>query len=237
MNRNADIEAIDQDGYAIVPHVLTPELIRSVLSDLENAIAHEAVSQRAGKAFGIRNLLNVIPAAAALARSERLRLLVEPILGRNARIVRGVFFDKNRTANWKVAWHQDLTIAVGRRVETEGYSSWSTKAGITHVQPPVSVLEKMLAVRVHLDDTDVSNGALHVIPGSHKHGRLTARDIQSWKEHHQVIACPVATGGAMLMKPLLLHASSMASNPEHRRVLHFEYSSSDLHGELAWYDA
>jgi len=237
MTMYADIEAIERDGYAIVPHVLKPEAVQSVLDDLENVVAHEAVSQRAGKAFGIRNLLQVIPAAAALARSERLRSLVEPILGCKARIVRGVFFDKNLTANWKVAWHQDLTIAVGRQVETDGYVSWSTKAGITHVQPPVSVLEKMLALRVHLDDTAESNGALHVIPGSHKHGRLTAQDIQSWKEHHQIITCPVAKGGVMLMKPLLLHASSKASHPEHRRVLHFEYSSSDLPGELAWYDA
>lgn len=48
--------------------------------------------------------------------------------------------------------------------------------------------------------------------------------------------CLVARGGAMLMRPLLLHSSSTALNPGHRRVLHFEYSSIDLPGGLKWFE-
>ncbi|MGE8292195.1 MAG: phytanoyl-CoA dioxygenase, partial [Sphingobacterium sp.] len=32
--------------------------------------------------------------------------------------------------------------------------------------------------------------------------------------------CPVAEGGIMIMKPLLLHSSKRTSNNKHRRVIH-----------------
>ena len=95
----------------------------------------------------------------------------------------------------------------------------------------------MLTLRIHLDDPDESNGALQVLPGSHEGGRLNSEAIQAWKEKHEPVICPVAKGGVMLMRPLLLHASSAAKHPTNRRVLHFEYSSSDLPSGLSWYDA
>ena len=150
--------------------------------------------------------------------------------------MRGVYLDKHKDANWKVAWHQDLTIAVRQRKEVEGYGPWSIKVGIQHVQPPVAVLEKMLAVRVHLDDTDESNGALRVIPGSHRHGRLNSEDIQDWKASSTPVSCAVKRGGVMLLRPLLLHASSLAFAPGHRRVLHFEYAAGELGSGLEWYE-
>jgi hypothetical protein len=82
------------------------------------------------------------------------------VLRSGARVVRGIYFDKHKEANWKVAWHQDLTIAVHERADIDGYGSWSMKAGIPHVQPPVFVLQSMLTLRLHMDHTDESNGAL-----------------------------------------------------------------------------
>jgi hypothetical protein len=75
-------------------------------------------------------------------------------------------------ANWKVPWHQDVTIAVQERVEAEGFGPWSIKADVLHVQPPGEVLEHMISVRLHLDNCGEKNGALRVIPGSHLQGRI-----------------------------------------------------------------
>ena len=233
---NGFVEAVERDGYAIIPDCIDTEMIGSLIAELEKVRADEAISQRAGRAFGIRNLLNVLPMARALARSPKTLPLVEAVLGDGARVVRGVYFDKHRDANWKVVWHQDITIAVRERLEVEGFGPWSLKAGITHVQPPVSVLRQMIALRVHLDDTDEANGALQVLPGSHVYGRLSTDEIKPLKEQGRAVACPVPRGGVMLMRPLLLHASSAARSPRHRRVLHFEYSASDLPGGLSWYD-
>src|SRR5262245_7189469 len=85
---------------------------------------------------------------------------VEPILGPGAFVVRGLFFDKTPRANWKVSWHQDLTIAVRVRIEAPGFGPWSLKAGVVHVQPPAEILERMATVRLHLDDCSESNGPL-----------------------------------------------------------------------------
>lgn len=232
----AHIEEIDQEGFLVIQDGIDVETIDALLGEIENAKVAEFASSRSGKVFGLRNLLNVLPAARELANSAFMRSLFEPLLGNNAKVVRAIYFDKHKEANWKVAWHQDLTIAVRQRSNVAGFGAWSMKAGIPHVQPPVSVLENMLTLRLHLDHTDEANGALRVLPGSHKHGRLSARQIQSWQERDEIVTCEVAKGGAMLMRPLLLHASSAAKNPRHRRVLHFEYSASDLPDGLEWFD-
>ncbi|MDE1176693.1 MAG: hypothetical protein PW789_08795 [Edaphobacter sp.] len=52
------------------------------------------------------------------------------ILGDEAFPVRGILFDKQDGANWKVPWHQDVTIAVREHVEADGYGPWSMKAGL-----------------------------------------------------------------------------------------------------------
>jgi ectoine hydroxylase-related dioxygenase (phytanoyl-CoA dioxygenase family) len=236
-NANDLAGKIKRDGFAVIENVIDEEAVNQLLTEFRNLKADLAFNQRAGKAFGIRNLLNVLPPARALANSAHLRALVEPVLGLEARVVRGIYFDKHRAANWKVAWHQDLTIAVRDQIEAEGYGPWSEKAGIPHVQPPVAVLEDMLTLRLHLDNTDESNGALRVIPGSHTYGRLDAQEIQWWKEQQGISTCSVHKGGVMLMRPLLLHASSASTNPSHRRVLHFEYYSVDLPRGMEWYDA
>lgn len=70
--------------------------------------------------------------------------------------------------------------------------------------------------------------------GSHRDGRLTAPEIQRQRAQIVSIACPVPSGGALLMRPLLLHASSASRSPRHRRVIHLEYAAGPLPGGLRW---
>jgi hypothetical protein len=46
----------------------------------------------------------------------------------------------------------------------------------------------------------------------------------------------VKSGGAVVMRPLLLHSSTTAATPRHRRVLHFEYAAVDLPRGLKWFE-
>ena len=109
------------------------------------------------------------------------------------------------------------------------------KAGVPHEQPPISVLEKMSSIRIHLDQTDEANGALRVIPGSHRFGHLSPSLIRQLITAEAPTVCPVNAGGALLMKPLLLHSSLSCKTPVHRRVLHIEFSADRLPGGLEWY--
>jgi ectoine hydroxylase-related dioxygenase (phytanoyl-CoA dioxygenase family) len=145
------------------------------------------------------------------------------------------FFDKTPESNWRVPWHQDLAIAVAERIETPGFTGWSVKDGVTHAHPPQRILENMVTVRLHLDDCNLNNGALKVISNSHLEGKLNAARIAQLTQN-KIITCEIPKGGALLMRPLLLHSSSPAKNPLHRRVLHIEYAASELPNGLRWFE-
>jgi len=231
--RHGFSEAIERDGFAIAPRVFPAESIAAVLEQFKDVPRSESTRRRGQSDFGIRNLLEVVPYVRQVADSPSIRSLAESIAGVGARVVRAIFFDKTAEANWKVAWHQDLTIAVSQRIEVPGFSSWSSKANVAHVQPPTSILEQLLTLRLHLDAADEQTGALKVIPGSHKHGRLSADEIEQFKQTAKPVTCAVEEGDVLLMRPLLLHASS-ASTAVHRRVIHLEFSSTALPGGLEW---
>lgn len=183
----------------------------------------------------MRNLLANSECTRALALRPEVREIAECVLGAGCFATKATLFDKTPGANWKVAWHQDLTIAVDRRCDLPGFVPWSVKAGVVHVQPPVEILQSMLAVRVHLDECDPDNGPLRVLPGSHNSGRLEPDEIEQWKQHVGAVDCPVACGGILAFRPLLLHASSPAKRPGHRRVVHLEFAKDDLPPGLEWH--
>jgi ectoine hydroxylase-related dioxygenase (phytanoyl-CoA dioxygenase family) len=185
----------------------------------------------------MRDLLRAIPAVRRLAGSALVLDLVDSVLGPGSFAVRGLLFDKTMAANWSVPWHQDLTIAVRTRVDSPGFGPWNVKVGIPHVRPPVEVLQAMLTVRLHLDDCQAGQGPLRVLPGSHSGGKLGAEATRDWLERQSAVSCLVGKGGVVLMRPLLLHASSAATDPSRRRVIHLEYATRPLPGGVAWFEA
>jgi len=225
------LERVAADGFAIVPNVIGTDETAALLAAVESAKDGSSIAGRGG----VRNLLDRVSKVREFAESSRIRKLVESILGEHAFAARGILFDKTPEANWKVPWHQDLTIAVQRKVELAGFGPWTVKDGVQHVQPPTEILEAMLAVRIHLDECSEENGPIRVIPGSHSKGRLSAEQIRSMQEATSSVSCPVGQGGALLMRPLLLHASSTATSPNHRRVIHLEFASCCLPSGLRWH--
>jgi ectoine hydroxylase-related dioxygenase (phytanoyl-CoA dioxygenase family) len=217
--------ALERDGFVWV---------RNVLGAVERQDLLKALGDPAGA--GSRGLLG-LPAVREWAQSKTLASLVSAHLGPSARPVRAIFFDKSATSNWLVPWHQDVTLAVARPVEAPGFGPWSLKDGIPHVQAPGEWLSRMLTVRLHLDDCDASNGALRVIPGSHRHGRLESAQIPAIREATAELLCTALAGDALLMRPLLLHGSSKSMSRSRRRILHLEYCSGTLPAGMEWHDA
>jgi ectoine hydroxylase-related dioxygenase (phytanoyl-CoA dioxygenase family) len=108
------------------------------------------------------------------------------------------------------------------------------KEGIVHVQPTADVLSRILAIRLHLAASEPDNGPLRVIPGSHEHGRLSSEQVSAYPKEGSVV-CTVPRGGALLMRPLLLYASSACVVPKPRRVVHLEFSADELPQGLEWF--
>lgn len=217
-----------ETGYVIEEGALSAEsvaLLREEISRLVPSGHH---------AGGLRNAARKSAVLRSLANDGPPALLARAFLGSSARPVKVTVFDKTPAANWKVPWHQDLTIAIRERRDAEGFGPWTVKDGVPHVQPPVEILSEMLSIRVHLDDTPESNGALRVIPGSHLLGRLSGSEASSLKDTLGEAVCAVSQGGMMAMRPLLLHASSAAREGRHRRVIHTEYAAVLLPFGLEW---
>ena len=153
---------------------------------------------------------------------------------------RGLLFDKSEGANWSVPWHQDLTISVSERRDVDGFRGWSRMKGVPHVQAPDGLLERMVAVRLHIDDCPAESGPLRVIPGSHRRGRLAPPDVRDALACQEPVECIVPRGGVVAFRSLLLHGSGEASAPTRRRVIHLEYVAREwrtLPGGLQWYEA
>jgi hypothetical protein len=227
------IELFEQQGFSVLPDVFTKPEVSSLIDSISRIGRDESVRSRGG-VYAVRNLLRLCPVIGDLARSPRVRSIVEEIFPDEAIAVRATLFDKTAGANWLVPWHQDLTVCVVARLDVSGYGPWTRKAGVWHVQPPPSILERMLSVRIHLDDCGESNGALRVLPGTHRLGRLPAGAIAEHQRSGAEVSCVAGAGGVVLMRPLLLHASSAASKATHRRVIHIDYASCPLDGGLQW---
>ena len=228
---------LERLGFAIAPDVVDAETV-SQLIRVVDAIPREAKAlERGGRIYAMRNILSLLPETRRIAESKTLTDLVRGVLGPRAFVVRGLLFDKTPEANWGVPWHQDLTIAVKARRDAPGYGPWTVKEGVPHVQPPIEVLERMLTVRVHLDESAPDRGPLRVVPGSHRAGRLGAEATREWLSRVQPQTCLVPRGGALLMHPLILHASSPVESPGRRRVIHLEYAAGPLPGGVDWFES
>jgi ectoine hydroxylase-related dioxygenase (phytanoyl-CoA dioxygenase family) len=216
------------DGFAVIEGAFSMAEVERMRAAIERIPFGREVRRKSG-VYGIRNLLAISDDVQAIVPGLR-RYLDRPSFA-----VRATFLDKVPGANWKIAWHQDSMIAVRERRDVEGFGPWAVKAGIVHVQPPAGILERMLAVRIHLDDCTRDNGALRVLPGTHRFGWID-HEAGLWRSRVPEVCCEVRAGGLLLMRPLILHASSPAATPAHRRVLHFEFASFDLPGGLEWHD-
>jgi ectoine hydroxylase-related dioxygenase (phytanoyl-CoA dioxygenase family) len=230
-----DLAEIDENGFGVLENALDAETVSGLQTESAKLKPTDSVRRKSETVYGVRNLLNLSPRLREFSEGKTVRRIAKSFLGEKARVVRAIFFDKTADANWKVPWHQDLTIAVREKKETPGFAVWTRKADIHHVQPPIEILERMITLRFHLDDADASNGALKVIPRSHRDGRLSAAEIKLRRAANETRLCSVKKGDCLIMRPLILHSSSAGTSPRNRRVVHLELAAEELPGGLTWY--
>ena len=206
------------DGYEVYAPLFQRAEMNCLTAQL---LAQPLLRSRAGA----RHLLGC-DSVAHLARDPRLVEIASRWLNASAIPFKATLFDKSRRANWLVSWHQDTALPVSKRRDVAGWGPWSTKDGVTYARAPGRALERVIALRVHLDDSTSNNGPLRVLPGSHIHGVLDDAQIHDLSQRTTPVQCTVPAGGVIAMRPLLVHASSKATTAAARRVLHLEYATS-----------
>lgn len=203
-------------------------VVTGVLDDLCDALS-SVPSARAGvRIHGLHALHDFLAPHGAIGR------IAKDALGSEAQAVRAILFDKSRDANWSLAWHQDRTICVRRRLDVEGFGPWTVKAGMQHVAPPFEILSGMVTLRVHLDHVDAGNAPLLIAPGSHVFGRIPVEEVEQTVRRCGVSVCTADAGDIWIYATPILHASEAAERPSRRRVLQIDYSAQKLPGGLQW---
>ena len=232
MNLETHRQEIIENGFTVINDIFTATEIEQILALVENANTTNPTFRKSADLFAIRQFLKEIPETKQLIFIEKFKNLIVELFGKNFFVTKSIYFDKPEQSNWFVAYHQDLTISVDKKLELENFGNWTVKQNQFSVQPPLELLEHNFTIRIHLDNTDENNGALKVIPKSHLKGVYRAETINWEKETEKI--CKTMKGGIMIMKPLLLHSSSKTTNNLKRRVIHIEFSNQELINGLNW---
>ena len=98
--------SIFEDGFAIIPNAISSRVVEMILGEMG-----------IGSGPGFRQMRVGNPEFGACLRHELFMSGFYRLIGREASVVRSIFFNKTPESNWAVPWHQDLTIAVADRRE------------------------------------------------------------------------------------------------------------------------
>ncbi len=208
-------------GFALIARVLSP------------GQCDEAARQVQVDGPGSRCLLGQ-PWCAAMAAQLQAHPALAAIMGPDLMPVQCTYFEKSADRNWLVPLHQDLSIPVAGRVDEPSLSGWSRKEGTQFVRAPLAVLSQLVAIRVHLDPCGPGDGPLRVVAASHLGGVLSDDQAAAMRREWGETVCVAGAGDALVMRPLLLHASSKGSGNSLRRVLHFVFGPLTLPHGLRW---
>ena len=219
-------------GFAVINNVFSQKELEEINHVLQHIDTSKENFRKSEDLFAIRQFLKEVPEIKDLIFNENIRKVVKEIFGEKYFVVKSIYFDKPEASNWYVAYHQDLTISVDKKLDLPGFGPWTTKKNQFAVQPPLNILENIYTIRIHLDDTNENNGALKVVPTSHAKGIYRPETIDWTIETEEI--CNVEKGGIMMMKPLTLHGSNRTTNGKKRRVIHIEFSDMELPEVLQW---
>jgi len=225
-------DELENLGYSITPKIYDDYEIEQIISCIKNSQKNRSTFLKTKDLFAIRQLINTIPELKKHLFNNNLIKLLLNISDTSYFLTKAIYFDKPKKSNWFVAYHQDLSISVDKKINLKNYVNWTYKKEQYGVQPPTKILEDTITIRIHLDDTNKNNGALKVIPKSHLKG-IYKKSVLDWNTETEHI-CEVKKGEIMLMKPLTFHASNKTTNNKQRRVIHLEFCNHELTPPLKW---
>ena len=178
----------------------------TLLHTLKNEFPHDAAVDR--------ELLDNSPTVKEQATTGIFYELAKSILGEGCFPTHAILYNRNDTA---LPWHQETTI----KVKGQGFIEAPDKA----------IYNRLLSVRLSLDDCTFFDGALKLCPSSQKHGVLTPQEIRG----HSIrpfSAPEMKAGDILILHPLTIHASAAGTTRQPNRVIHIVYASAQYQAFL-----
>lgn len=227
MNVEALYRQYEQDGYVVIPAAMQADDLRQ-LQDTTDRIAAQAQGlSEENSVFDfeaahtpqqplvqrIKKPHRVDPLYFATARYPAIYALVQRICGSQLRLSHSKINMKAAKAGSPLEWHQDWAFA-------------------PHTNMCTTVASVML------DDTSVENGAMRVLPGSHRGpllehhdpelGFIGAVDLQAQGvDVSGAVPLEGPAGTISLHHPMTLHGSGANRSGRQRRILFLEYAAAD----------
>jgi len=211
-------ENLFENGFSITKPIFSSNEIEQLLELIGDS----------DKSYAKRQLINKSPKIKdVIFNNYNFNKLYQSICDSSYFLSKAIYFNKPKMSNWFVNYHQDISISALKKVSVDGFTKWTNKDGQLGVIPPQDVLENTITFRLHLDNTDETNGALKIIKGSHKNGFIRIDENFKRSDLKEEL-CKVEKGAIMLMQPLLLHASDKSTSEHDRRVIHLEFCNKEI---------
>lgn len=219
----------EQNGYLSIPKAYGGEKVRQIIDVLTTAKVFDY-----NEPDPVYNLLTAFPIIGNLIVTAPLQGIVEKLLGEQAFAVRAMIIDKTKDNNWILDWHQDRRVAVKESIETAGFTNWSSQYAVHHVCASLEVLKNFLIARISLDPMSKENGAIFIVPNTHREGIYEHEEILSKVKKIGPLLYEMKAGDMMIMSPLLIHNSPRSTTSVSRRILSIEFSACPLPNQLTF---
>jgi len=221
---NTDLAATDRDAFAsdgffIVDALFTDAECDTITAEVERAAFELALGEAADGPLSYRPMMHLAsPALTAVATDPRWASIVLPLVG---------------TGDARLYWEQAVVKPPQARTELP----WHQDNGYTPLVP-----EEYVTCWLALDEAELDNGCLWVIPGSHRHGTVRHQNgAGPFRVGHNGpdtdgLPVPVSRGSVLVFSSLLMHRSGPNTTDRARRAWILQYcgkaTTSALSGRL-----
>ncbi len=198
MNGIEIAEKFEKDGFLVVPNLFNEGETARLKTEIQTVV-EDVRREKENNGEDWHNMMKVGVHVGVAYRSQfyrkavaddRILDLLDPILGPEIEFLSDKAVFKDHDADFGSPWHQDHPYWKG----SHKVSLW-----------------------VALDDANIENGCLKVVPGSHvqtiEHADVSDgkgfgyRLESSQAQEEQAVSTPIAAGGAIVFHDLTLHAS------------------------------
>src|SRR5258707_14288992 len=115
------LEHLHTKGYTVINDIFTPEEVELIAEKTSQANSSKPTFRKTNDLFAIRQFLKEVPEVQPIIFNAKLNAIITEYFGPDYFVVKSIYFDKPDHSNWFVAWHQDLTISVDKKIDLPGF--------------------------------------------------------------------------------------------------------------------